>query len=213
MTFTVNTSTLGPLGDRYDADGNGSIERDEVIAAIRDYFNNLITRDDVIAVIRLYFSGGGGAPSNRSPSFADGAATTRSVAENTAAGQDIGAPLAAVDPDRGDTLTYTLGGTDAASFDIVAATGQLQTKAALDAATKSSYTVTVTATDTAGANDTITVTITVNTSTLGPLGDRYDANGNGSIERDEIIAAIRDYFNNLITRDDVIAVTRLYFTG
>ena len=122
--------------------------------------------------------GGGGAPSNRSPSFADGAATTRSVAENTAAGQDIGAPLAAVDPDRGDTLTYTLGGTDAASFDIVAATGQLQTKAALDAATKSSYTVTVTATDTAGANDTITVTITVNTSTLGPLGDRYDANGN-----------------------------------
>ena len=32
----------------------------------------------------------------------------------------------------GDTLTYTLGGTDAASFDIVAATGQLQTKVALD---------------------------------------------------------------------------------
>ena len=88
----------------------------------------------------------------------------------------------------------------------------MQTRVALDA-TKSSYTVTVTATDTAGANDTITVTITVNTSTLGPLGDRYDANGNGSIERDEIIAAIRDYFNNLITRDDVIAVIRLYFTG
>ena len=135
------------------------------------------------------------------------------MAENTAAGQDIDAPPAAVDPDRGDTLTYTLGGTDAASFDIVAATGQLQTRVALDAATKSTYTVTVTATDTADASAEITVTITITTSTLGPLGDRYDANNDGSIERDEVIAAIRDYFNNLITRDDVIAVIRLYFTG
>ena len=44
--------------------------------------------------------GGGGTPRNRSPSFTEGDATTRSVAENTAAGQDIGAPLEAVDPDR-----------------------------------------------------------------------------------------------------------------
>ena len=30
--------------------------RDEVIAAIRDYFKDLISRDDVIAIIRLYFT-------------------------------------------------------------------------------------------------------------------------------------------------------------
>ena len=33
----------------------------------------------------------------------------------------------------GNTLTYKLGGTDAASFDIDASTGQLITKAPLDA--------------------------------------------------------------------------------
>ena len=148
---------------------------------------------------------------NTAPEFPTSETGARSVSENAAAGTNIGAPVAAEDT-PGDTLTYTLGGTDAASFDIVAATGQLQTKAALDSATKSSYTVTVTATDTGDLNDTITVTITVTGSTLGPLGDSYDANNNGSIERDEVIAAIRDYFDDLISRDDVIAIIRLYFT-
>ncbi len=84
--------------------------------------------------------------------------TTRSVDENTEAGVDIGAPVAATAVDG--VVTYTLGGTDAASFDVVAATGQLQTKAALDYETKSSYEVTVTATDTDGSTTTM-VTINV----------------------------------------------------
>ncbi len=83
---------------------------------------------------------------------------TRSVAENTAAGVDIGAPVAATS--ASGTVTYTLGGRDAASFDIVTSTGQLQTKAALDYETKSSYEVTVTAADSNGATVT-TVTIEV----------------------------------------------------
>ena len=37
----------------------------------------------------------------------------------------------ATDADTSDTLTYTLGGTDAASFGIVSTSGQLQTSAAL----------------------------------------------------------------------------------
>ena len=69
--------------------------------------------------------------------------------------------MTAEDPDVGDALTYTLGGTDAASFVIVRTTGQLQTKAALDYSTKTSYVVTVTATDAAGLSDAITVTINV----------------------------------------------------
>ena len=82
--------------------------------------------------------------------------TTRSVAENTAAGTDIGAPVTATTV--GGVVTYTLGGTDAASFDIVAATGQLQTKVALDYETKSGYEVTVTATDTDGS---VTTTVAI----------------------------------------------------
>ena len=59
----------------------------------------------------------------------------------------IGSPVTATDADQGDTLTYSLGGTDAASFDIVSTSGQIRTRAALDYETKASYTVTVTATD------------------------------------------------------------------
>ena len=150
---------------------------------------------------------------NNPPVFPASENGARSVPEGTAAGTNIGAPVAARDP--GDTLTYTLGGTDAASFDIVAATGQLQTRAALDAATKATYTVMVTATDAAGASAEITVTITVttSTSTLGPLGDRYDTNDDGRIDRDEIFAAIDDYFDGVITKTDIFDLIDLYFSG
>ena len=96
---------------------------------------------------------------NRAPSFADGASTTRSVAENTAANTNIGSAVAATDPDD-DTLTYTLGGTDAASFSIVSTSGQLQTNAALDYESKSSYSVRITVSD-SKLTDTIDVTINV----------------------------------------------------
>ena len=100
-------------------------------------------------------------PENNAPEFA-AATATREVAENTAAGENIGAPVAATDADTGDTLTYTLGGADKASFDIDSGTGQLMTKDPLDFETTPSYTVTVTASDGNTADDaTITVTITV----------------------------------------------------
>ena len=46
---------------RYDANNNGMIDRDEFIAAIRDYLTGQedITRDDLIYLIRLYLSGSG----------------------------------------------------------------------------------------------------------------------------------------------------------
>ena len=69
------------------------------------------------------------------------------MAENTAAGVDIGDPVEATD-DAGDTLDLHVGREDAASFDIDAASGQIMTKEALDYETKASYTVDVTATDT-----------------------------------------------------------------
>ena len=101
---------------------------------------------------------------NNTPVFTDSNPTTRSIAENTASGQNIGTPVGATDADTGDTLTYTLGGTDADSFDIVSTSGQLQTDAALNYETKSSYTVTVTVTDDSGvsnASASITVNITI----------------------------------------------------
>ena len=96
---------------------------------------------------------------NVAPEFAS-ATATKMVAENTAAGEDIGNPVAASDANS-DALTYALSGTDAASFDIDADTGQLMTKEALDYETKATYSVTVTASDSGGLSDSIDVTITV----------------------------------------------------
>ena len=110
------------------------------------------------------------------PEFTEGTSTTRSVAENTASGQNIGAPVTATDADTSDTLTYTLGGTDAAAFGIVSASGQLQTSAPLDYETKASYAVTVSVSDGNAGEDSINVTINV-TADREALVALYDATG------------------------------------
>ena len=40
---------------RYDINGDGIIEKGEVIDAVRDYFNDMITKEQVIEVIKIYF--------------------------------------------------------------------------------------------------------------------------------------------------------------
>ena len=152
---------------------------------------------------------------NVAPEFA-AATDTREVAENTAAGENIGAAITATDADD-DTLTYTLGGADAASFAIDSATGQIMTMAALDFETQASYTVEVTADDGNGGTATVTVTITVTDVDEDTPLVRYDTDNSGDISRDEVIEAINDYLipdpNNPTTRDVVIAVINLYLLG
>ena len=113
---------------------------------------------------------------NFAPVFTEGTSTTRSVAENTASGQNIGAAVTATDADMSDTLTYTLAGTDAADFGIVSASGQLQTSAALDYETQSSYAVTVSVSDGNGGAASINVTINV-TADRAALVALYNATG------------------------------------
>ncbi len=98
-------------------------------------------------------------PTNSRPSFVDGSHTSRTVAENTAKGINIGKPVAATDADN-DSLTYTLSGPDAAFFEINNTTGQLKTDADLDYEVKNTYTVTVTVSD-GNLNTTITVIIII----------------------------------------------------
>ena len=47
------------LLDRYDANDNGIIDRDEAVVAVADYFAGVISRDEVIALIALYFASSG----------------------------------------------------------------------------------------------------------------------------------------------------------
>ena len=130
---------------------------------------------------------------NEPPAFA-GETATRTIAENTPAGQPIGSPVEAGDPDAGEILTYSLAGTDGASFGITPSTGQLQTKTSLDFEDRASYEVTVSVhdgRDAAGSNDTtaddsITVTITVTgvdepPVVTGPSSMDYAENGTGTL--------------------------------
>ena len=136
------------------------------------------------------------APPNRAPVFSEGASTTRSVREDAATGTNVGSPVTATDADTGDTRTYSLEGTDAASFDIVTSSGQIQTRAALDASTKATYSVTVRATDSRRGSATIGVTITVTArpTTFGcaTRGAVSDASNVGLVADCEALLAARD---------------------
>ena len=152
--------------------------------------------------------------SNVAPAFPS-ATATRSIAENTAANTNIGAPVAANDP-NGDTLAYSLEGTDAASFGIDGSTGQLRTSAALDFETKTAYTVVVKATDPDGLSDTIDVTINVTdvddgaVTPVGPV-QTYDTNGTPGIQISELFDAIDDYFDGQINISELFEVIDAYF--
>ena len=110
--------------------------------------------------------------SNAEPAFDDGAMTTRTLPENSGAGVNVvGGAVTATDHNSGDTLTYSLTGTDAGSFEIDS-NGQLKTKTGAThnfnfEASKKSYSVTVNVSDSKDADgvadtvvdDTIAVTI------------------------------------------------------
>ena len=130
---------------------------------------------------------------NRAPVFPDqddvmdGRQTDqeRSVPENvpvigsnpaTVLVRTIGEPVVATDSITAndgmttpETLTYSLGGPDAASFTIDRGTAQLGTKVELDKETKDTYTVMVTATDPSGETATAMVTIKVTDVDEAPI--------------------------------------------
>ena len=100
---------------------------------------------------------------NTAPEFGADTAS-RSVAENSVQGTNVGDPVTATDPDN-DTLSYGITGPNPGGFTIDAATGQLRSGPAenydFEDSAKSSYTVTVAATDPHGASANIAVTVTV----------------------------------------------------
>ena len=148
---------------------------------------------------------------NTAPQFPDTETGVRSVAENTPAGEHVGAPVVATDADN-DVLTYTLSGADMASFAIDSATGQLMTVDALDFETKASYSVSVAAGD---GEDESSVTVTVTVTNVG-LDNAYDADDSGAIDKSEVIQAINDYLDGgdgAPSKADVIKLINLYLDG
>ena len=93
------------------------------------------------------------------PVFTETAPVSRSVDENTGPGENVGAAVTATDADA-DPLTYSLGGTDAAAFDIEMTSGQIRTKEGVsyDHETTPSYSVEVSVTD---QTHTATIAVTI----------------------------------------------------
>ena len=150
--------------------------------------------------------GGGFGPAPVAPKFSDGFRTTRDLPENTRSGDTFGDPVSATHPDDLE-IVYSLSGPDAASFTVDKETGQLRMKEGMSSVMGNSYSVNLTATDSAGVGAIIIVVINVTEATH----HRYDLDRNGTIERNEVVAAVKDYFDGLMTKDDVIELVKLYF--
>jgi hypothetical protein len=86
-----------------------------------------------------------GQTANSAPVFPN-SSETREIKENRGKGQPVGSPVVATDTD-GDTLHYSLTGTDAALFTIDEGTGQIAVTRPLDYETRSSYAVNVAVSD------------------------------------------------------------------
>ena len=123
---------------------------------------------------------------NKPPAFRDADGTqitsvTREVREDAAADASLdGGAVTATDPNADDRVSYTLGGTDASSFDIGLTSGLITVGQGtrLDYEDVPSYMVAVTATDSFGASASIDVTINVIDVNEGPEitgPDRVDA--------------------------------------
>ena len=159
--------------------------------------------------------------SNSAPTFSSTTAT-RTLPENSGAGVNVvGGVITATDSDSGDTLTYSLTGTDAGSFEIDS-NGQIKTKTGVThnfnfEATKKSFSVTVNvrdSKDTAGGADTVvddTITVTINltnvneapTFTSPPATARFAENGTGTVV--DFVATDVDASDTLFFLTDITA--------
>ncbi len=154
--------------------------------------------------------GGGGAGSSTAvaPKFSVGPRTERIIADNARLGDAVGNPVAATHPLRW-VMTYSLSGSDAAFFTVDEHTGQIRVKEGASLTEGGTFTFSLTARDSSGVTTSVTVAISV----IEATHHWYDLNRDGTIDRDEVVAATNDYYDGLITKDEVIDLIKMYFAG
>ena len=135
--------------------------------------------------------------------------------EYTENGADPVASYTASDPEGGE-VTWSLVGDDAEVCSL-SATGTLafdrppDYETPDDADMDNRYRLTVQATDAGGALGTLNVEIVVSDDEGESIVRHYDSDRNGVIDREEVLAAAFDYFQDLITKDEVYEVIHTYF--
>ncbi len=150
--------------------------------------------------------GGGFGPTLTAPKFVDGFRTSRLLDVTAREGAAVGDPVAATHPND-DDVTYSLSGANASLFTVDEETGQIRLGLSVTLALGQTYTVNLTATDSTGTGAIIIVVIEV----AEGVGDPYDLNRDGIIDKDEVLKAVADYFAELIERDEVLALVARYF--
>ena len=181
FTNTAGRALIGPV-----TQGFGGLESGTVYEARYRYRNSSRCGEGTPG---LWSEIGEGATSGRGTSllrFPDGESATRSIPENIPAGINVGDPVSAVGGDAPSTLTYTISGPDALSFDIVPETGQIRTREGVtyDYESKKYYSGTVGVEDGAGNSDMIDVTIhIVNLVPFSGLPSNLNLRTNPSDER------------------------------
>ena len=201
MTVTVTNVGLEGVVGRYDTNDNGAIERDEAIAAVVDYFADLIDKEEAVAIVVYYLTQPQPSPADV-PSFVDGSSTERTLRLFAQPGDAVGDPVSATHPTN-LPLTYSLSGADATLFTVDAETGQIRLREEATLALGQSFTVNLTATASSGSSSVIDVNIEVD--------HPYDLDQNGAFEKDEVVKAVIDYFAGLIDREEVLAIVAYYF--
>ena len=157
--------------------------------------------------------GGGFGAALEAPRFVDGFRTSRPLAVNARVGDAVGDPVAATHP-RDLAITYSLSGAAAALFTVDEETGQIRLGQAIPLEVGQTFTVNLTATDSSGTGAIIIVVVEVVEAAFLEAGfHRYDLNKNGSIEKDEVLAAVADYFAARIEKPLVLEVVSLYFAA
>ena len=206
----------------YDPQGENTFE---VTVGVHDSFDQTYsspstTEDDTIdvtitvtAVAQRTSGGGGGVgggfgPAPTAPKFVDGFRTQRPLAVTARPGDAVGDPVAATHP-RNSDITYSLSGADAALFTVDEETGQVRLGQEVTLELGQTYTVNLTATDSSGTGAIIIVVIEVAEAAF----HRYDLNRNGVIEKNEVLAAISDYFAGLIEKDEILELISRYFVA
>ena len=136
-------------------------------------------------------------PTNTAPTITS--AATASVAENSAVSTVV--YKAAATDAQGNAITYAIGGTDAAAFNINTATGEVTLKSSANFEAKASYTFTVTATDNATpplTSTAQTVTLTVTDVNEAPTF----ANATATVRIDENVPVTTTVFTAAATDPD-----------
>ena len=186
---------------------NSSFDADSVLSRVFATRGGSTTTTTTTTTTGGGGGGGGFGPAPVAPKFSDGFRASRSLTENARPGDAVGDPIAATHPDDFE-ITYSISGTDAASFTVDEETGQIRVKEGVALVLGQTLTLNLTATDSAGFGAIIIVAIEV----VEAMHHLYDANRNGNIERDEVIAAVKDYFDGDISKDEVIDLIKLYFS-